>query len=283
MPNSVQAAPAAGAIRFSAPTDLPGVATVIHLEGNTSTSCYLNSHYTLKRIKQSASTLHFRGRSSVAPRGSSLVCLLDPGEMLRTSQIQVPEIIEGVMITPEFVTQIADELDLGHASLWFKQAFMNHPALAHALGEFFSALSMPNTVLERQSRLAGIMQIVLASCMEKRARPIKSGRVPIAIRNVKALLHEYYTTEITMDELIAVSGLSRCRLIQAFTQAVGVPPHRYQIHLRIAHARELLRQGFSQASVASSSGFYDQSHFGKQFRRIVGVTPGVFVKSTQGM
>ncbi len=267
----------AGIIRFSLPPDLPGVGTVIHLDGNRTPSSYLNAHYTLKLIRQSASTLHFRGKSRAAPQATTgLVCLLDPGEMLRTSQVLVPEIIQGIMITPEFMTEFADELGVGVNSLWFRDTFMSHSPLAQGLEGLFAALAEPQTVLERQTRLAQVLKIALDTCMEAQPRQARIGRIPHAIRRAKALLQQEFAAEVSLEQLIAETGLSRCLLIRAFTREVGVPPHRYQIHLRIARARELLARGLPPSWVATSVGFYDQSHFGKQFRRIVGVTPKAY-------
>lgn len=263
------------AIRFSCPADLPGVAAVIRLEGNLNASSYLNTHFTFKRIRQSASTLLFRGRSSTAnTQAGHLVCLLDPGEMLRTSGVQVPEHIEGVMIQPAFMEKIADEQGLAPSSLWFRQAFLDHPELARALDAFFSSLDRQATRLERDSCLAGLMQIALETCMEKRPGPASGSRHSIAVKRVLELLDAHYALDISLDQLAAETGLSRSQLIRAFKREVGVPPHSYQIHLRIARARQLLRRGMSPADVATQVGFYDQSHFGQKFRRIVGLTPG---------
>jgi AraC-like DNA-binding protein len=57
---------------------------------------------------------------------------------------------------------------------------------------------------------------------------------------------------------------------------VGVPPHAYQIQLRIARARHLLALGMPPSAVAAEVGFHDQSHFIRHFKRVLHVTPGEF-------
>jgi AraC-like DNA-binding protein len=66
-----------------------------------------------------------------------------------------------------------------------------------------------------------------------------------------------------------------------FRQAVGLPPHAYQLQLRLSHARNLLAQGFPISYVAHETGFFDQTHFTKQFKRHVGVTPGTYRKTAK--
>jgi len=56
-----------------------------------------------------------------------------------------------------------------------------------------------------------------------------------------------------------------------------MPPHRYLLEMRIAHAGELLRTTtLSQEDVAAYCGFADIHHFSKAFKRRTGVTPGAW-------
>jgi transcriptional regulator GlxA family with amidase domain len=58
-----------------------------------------------------------------------------------------------------------------------------------------------------------------------------------------------------------------------------LPPCTYLSQLRITRARRLLEQGMSVVSVAQATGFVDQSHLHRVFRRLVGVTPGVYASA----
>jgi transcriptional regulator GlxA family with amidase domain len=58
---------------------------------------------------------------------------------------------------------------------------------------------------------------------------------------------------------------------------MGVTPHQYLAAQRIERAKQLLRStSLTPSEVALSTGFADQSHFTKVFRRIAGTTPGRF-------
>lgn len=101
-----------------------------------------------------------------------------------------------------------------------------------------------------------------------------------AVAHAKAYLREHCHEAVTLDELCALSGgLSRFRLVHAFRREVGLPPHGWQIHLRIARARSLLQAGMSPAKTAIALGFADQSHFTRHFRRIMRVTPGAYAQA----
>ena len=92
----------------------------------------------------------------------------------------------------------------------------------------------------------------------------------------KAYLSEHCSEPVSLHDLALVSGFSRFGLVHAFTKQVGLSPHAYQVHVRIERARALLQQGVSPATVATTMGFADQSHFTRHFRRILQVTPSQY-------
>jgi AraC family transcriptional regulator len=54
-----------------------------------------------------------------------------------------------------------------------------------------------------------------------------------------------------------------------------MPPHSYLLQRRLARAHQLLQQTKLPVSeIALSTGFSDQSHFAKHFRRLTGMAPG---------
>jgi AraC-like DNA-binding protein len=95
-----------------------------------------------------------------------------------------------------------------------------------------------------------------------------------SIQRALVYLRDHFMREITLRELAAAAGLSKFYFVRLFAAVVGITPHRYQLLLRIARARGLLRQGAEIADVAQRTGFFDQSHFTACFREVVGVTPG---------
>jgi len=58
-----------------------------------------------------------------------------------------------------------------------------------------------------------------------------------------------------------------------------MPPHAYQVRIRVEAARRMLLSGFAIATVAAELGFADQSHFTRHFRRVMGITPAQYVRT----
>ena len=97
--------------------------------------------------------------------------------------------------------------------------------------------------------------------------------MPPGLARARDYIRERYKDPISLDDLATVSGLSRYHLARGFASAFGLPPHAFQVHVRVEKARSLLACGVSPATVAADTGFADQSHLIRHFRRINGITP----------
>ncbi len=133
------------------------------------------------------------------------------------------------------------------------------------------------SLLEKQTKFVEI----LSSFAAKFSKPGVSheiGKESRAVRIIKQLLEEHYQEDVSIDDLVAITGLNRHYLIRAFKKAVGIPPHAYLNQIRVRHSKELLRSGKPIADTAADLGFADQSHFTRHFKRITGVTPNKYLK-----
>lgn len=69
-------------------------------------------------------------------------------------------------------------------------------------------------------------------------------------------------------------GMSERQLERRFVARVGISPKRYARLVRFEQAAAALRSGPSLTEVALAAGYYDQSHFIREFRSFAGVAPG---------
>jgi len=129
--------------------------------------------------------------------------------------------------------------------------------------------------------MAGVLAGWITRHSESRAATPAAGPEPAAVRRAREYLRENVVQAVSLSDLSEASGLSGYRLNRAFSRAVGLPPHAYQIRLRVERARELLAAGSAPAVAASESGFSDQSHLTRHFKRITGFTPAAYGKIVQ--
>lgn len=100
----------------------------------------------------------------------------------------------------------------------------------------------------------------------------------VSIAKAFSYISENYKTCISIKEIAQHSGLSEYHLILAFKQSYGITPHAMQISMRINEAKVMLKSGQDIASVASELGFNDQSHFHRNFKKLVAATPAEYRK-----
>lgn len=93
------------------------------------------------------------------------------------------------------------------------------------------------------------------------------------VRRAMEYLRTQLAETISLDDLAHHAGLDKFHLCRAFRAQVGMPPHAYLTHLRVARAKQLLKSGIRASEVAPHVGLYDQAQLTRHFRRIVGTTP----------
>jgi AraC-like DNA-binding protein len=69
-------------------------------------------------------------------------------------------------------------------------------------------------------------------------------------------------------------GVSTAHLVRSFTRTYSIAPHQYLLGRRLDMARRRLLAGEAPVDVAAATGFYDQSHLMRHFKRLLAVTPG---------
>ncbi|MDE6891151.1 MAG: AraC family transcriptional regulator [Lachnospiraceae bacterium] len=85
--------------------------------------------------------------------------------------------------------------------------------------------------------------------------------------------------ELSLETLAAGIFVSKYYLIRKFRNNVGMTPHQFCIQNRIRKSQGLLNEEKTIGRIAAEMGFYDQSHFDRAFRRIVGISPSEYIRS----
>ena len=80
-----------------------------------------------------------------------------------------------------------------------------------------------------------------------------------------------------VTEIAAIAGLSTKQLERLTHRTLGLPPRAILQRLRIEHAVRLMgTTSMTVGEIAHACGFYDQSSFTRQFRSVLGLTPGAY-------
>ncbi|SDC97049.1 AraC family transcriptional regulator [Actinokineospora iranica] len=153
--------------------------------------------------------------------------------------------------------------------------------------ELLTALDHTNRVLamsgQRLAQEESLLRLGLALRRFADAPPVAraSGRGHRAVATVRDYLESDPAARISLTELAWLASTSPYRLVRLFAAELGMPPHAYQVELRVRLARRLLESGARVATAASEAGFCDQAHLTRVFKRYTGVTPGQFAQAAR--
>jgi AraC-like DNA-binding protein len=232
--------------------------------------------YTFGVIESGVEEFDYGGQ--VLRAGPGAVALLDP-EVVHTGHAATSAGWSYRVLYPEVsvVTDIAEQLGWRRGTPGFPQTVL-YDARSVAL------LRSAHQAAEHGDQLASssLLTTALAGLLTAHARAGAAvsvpavRRAPATVRAVAELLEDRLTDPPALAELAAMTGLSQFALLRAFRAETGLPPHAYLNQLRVRRSRMLLDQGITPADVAFETGFADQAHLTRHFKRVVGVPPGAY-------
>ncbi|AZU46352.1 TPA: helix-turn-helix domain-containing protein [Aeromonas hydrophila] len=163
-----------------------------------------------------------------------------------------------------------EEAGLGDAFRPFDMTASRDPLLYQGLCRLHRQLWQESEPLAREVACHQFSRQLLA-----RLTPASwDDRPPQHLQRAAELMQDDCSSPLTLAQLSAVAGLTPSHFVRSFSRHYGMTPHAYLLDQRIRHARTLLRRGEPLAEVALASGFADQAHFQRQFKRRVAATPG---------
>ncbi|BCJ46630.1 hypothetical protein GCM10010168_38470 [Actinoplanes ianthinogenes] len=99
-----------------------------------------------------------------------------------------------------------------------------------------------------------------------------------AAHRLRDLLESHIVPGLPLRTAAAELHFAPAHLVRSFRHEFGMTPHQYVISRRVDLARRLILTGLPLSTAATRSGFYDQPHLTRHFKRILGVTPAQFTR-----
>ncbi|MCE3035202.1 AraC family transcriptional regulator [Streptomyces sp. CMSTAAHL-2] len=150
---------------------------------------------------------------------------------------------------------------------------LRDPVLRLRVGQLHAALARPGDELEAESRLTLVGER-LRGHLRRRVESSSPRRDPQLARKLRELLDSRLGDGVSLAEASGLLHAHPAHLVRAFSGAYGIAPHQYLMSRRVGRARRLLLDGLPPGEVAALTGFYDQAHLTRHFRKLVGVPPG---------
>lgn len=151
---------------------------------------------------------------------------------------------------------------------------MVNTGVCPALGGLFETLKEVTGEEEYIAIINEIAALLLANLSYQKFSPAATGRVEPALQHIRQRLDE----KLTIAQLADVCKLSHFHFQRIFKKSMGLTVNAYIQQCRMELGRELLRKGLSPVFTSLESGFFDQSHFHKQFKKMYALTPAHLTK-----
>lgn len=294
-------APPRGADHVDFRDDVPGIVTSqafdwpgLRLESGMNNIAAVNEvtgvhHYVSMNLDDRPVTLEVKGgdgafRRVVLRRGAAWVC---PADDVVSVRLDSDFRYVRASIDPSYFDRFTADADARPIELR-----RTYGVAKSQIGHILSALvaesdaGNPGGLPFVEALAMGLSRQIAVHAGARRSEPdkLRGGLSSAARRRALEMIELNLDAKLTIETLAAEVGLSPAHFARAFRESVGQPPHRYMLRQRLEHARRLLDVGdLTLSSVAQRSGFADQPHFTRLFKREFGVTPGSVVRSRNRM
>ncbi len=148
-------------------------------------------------------------------------------------------------------------------------------ALSQKLSELEAAIGDRGFASElmRSTALVRLMVILNRIMQSDTAAQSELSDCDDKIAAALSYINENLAEELSIDELAALSYLSRYHFMRLFKAQTGYTVHNYIRQKRLNQAARLIREGNSASRAAAECGFSDYSAFHRAFTKTFGVSP----------
>lgn len=259
--------------KFQVADELGGIELLDAKYETQTFSRHSHEGYTVGVIERGAQRFYRTGANHVAPQDT--IILVNADEMhTGHSAVEGGWAYKAMYPLPSQFENVTRELGANeYGTPYFPDAVVTDPELANQFRIVFSTLENSDNRLLRETLVYSSLVNLMLRHGKTPPKPIELSKAQQQLTLVKEFLDDFPQTDVSLEELATLAGLSPFHLVRAFQKQFGFPPHAYQIQSRLRYARKLLKAGYSISDTAHECGFHDQSHLHRHFKKAMGITP----------
>lgn len=267
-------------IYFLSPLNISGIRIIIGQNVKNNFPRHIHDSFCIGIIDSGTRVIEIEGNKQLINQNE--VFVINPGQPHRCKSLQehghnyrVISINSNVM--KNFISQIEKEIrDIPN----FKKTLIIDPVIKDGINTFFNSLLSEDTILEKRAKLSLLLSDLIFKYAEKQTDIDYFERQRSAVKKACDYIRSNYAEKISLSNLSEEVCLSPFHFQKVFLKEKGISPWEYANKIRIDSAVSMLCQGDSIAEVSFATGFTDQSHFTKCFKRATGLTPGRYIQSS---
>lgn len=236
-----------------------------------------HDYYVISLIARGRQSFTHQGTKYRTPPGGLI--LINPG-VVHTGEAADAQGFELRALYPSLSLMETAVFELkGRRTLpFFKEVLVDHYWATNSVSSLHKAILDGAGMLECESRVLWTMTQLIKRYGDIGSTEQRLGKEKKAIQQARHYIDEHFSESVTLNTLAQHVSLSPYYLLRVFGAEVGMPPYAYLESVRIRHTQRLIKAGQPLAAVAAEVGFSSQSHMTRQFKKIIGVTPGQYAQ-----
>ncbi|UOY87690.1 AraC family ligand binding domain-containing protein [Bacillus glycinifermentans] len=237
---------------------------------------HFHEYYVIGFIEKGQRYLLCKGQEYIINPGDLL--LFNPHDTHSCEQIDGKALdYRSINVMPDVMQKAVKEITGAESLPYFTQNVLFRHELTSSLKELHVQILQKEKALQKEELFLNLLEELIrtysdVTFLERAPEPSDE------VKTVCGYLEEHYTENIRLDDLSGLTGWSKYHLLRSFTKQKGISPYSYLETVRINQAKKLLEQGVKPIDAAFQTGFSDQSHLTKFFKRQVGLTPKQYMK-----
>jgi len=239
-----------------------------------------HDYYVLSLIERGRQSFTHKGTKYSTPPGGLI--LINPG-VVHTGEAADEQGFELRALYPSLALMetAAFELTGRRALPYFKEVRVDHPWATNSVLSVHKAMLEGAGRLECESRMLWMMTQLIKRYADTGSTEGHVGKEKRTIQQARHYVEEHFAESVSLKALAQHVSLSPYYLLRVFRAEVGMPPYAYLESVRIRHTQRLIKAGVPLAEAAAEAGFSSQSHMTRQFKKIIGVTPGQYAQQSR--
>ncbi|RDY59888.1 helix-turn-helix transcriptional regulator [Flagellimonas nanhaiensis] len=224
---------------------------------------HTHDSYNISLIFKNIFNIKLGDKTLMAPRGS--IAITNPSELHATPC----DPIHGTSFFTFYIpTDIIKHLN-DNRPVFFRNKIIENPSIFNQL--YYLSLNHQNNLIDFEKKLLFILKILIQkySLVEEFCRT--------SVRLLNDCIEEIDICDnFSLEKTAQKFGVNKFKFLRLFKQETGLTPTNFILLKRINRSKELLLKEESILDVAIASGFYDSSHFHRNFIKYTGITPSEY-------
>ena len=228
-------------------------------------SKHFHTHFGLALIEEGVLEITY-GRENPVTLDNHSIALFNPRQIHRSQSINAQGYYV-LFLDNQWCNTIQKDF-------FFHNTILNDPKYYRELKEIFhKILQMDVTSIGNELKLC-ITEIFLTYADRN---VIKEKSLITQIKNV---ITTKYDESLSVEDIAKYLGYDKSYLIRRFKKEVGITPQQYILNEKVNRAKDLLTYSTltNLSDISVHAGFFDQSHFNRNFKGLFGTTPKKYKK-----